>query len=138
VIERRRFDYYLFHKCRSKINSNLSEAFQRVAGPAWLVHSIVKTVHIPEVASVRLFRCFLRSREGKKLAHLARRIEESQIAGLTPVSGSGFPNHYPRFAKPHLGLNSDHCSAAEFLAIHPVICHYLAGFPLQHFSRRKR
>jgi hypothetical protein len=53
----------------------------------WLVHSIIKTVHIPKSRRARLFRCFLWSREEKKLAHLAWRIEESQIAGLTPVSG---------------------------------------------------
>src|SRR6266702_1484372 len=35
---------------------------------------MVKTVHLPKSRRVRLFRCFLRSREEKKLAHLAGHI----------------------------------------------------------------
>src|SRR5438132_11571362 len=40
----------------------------------WLVHPVVKTVHIPKSRRVRLFRCSLRSRVEKKLAHLAGHI----------------------------------------------------------------
>jgi len=34
---------------------------------------------------------------------------------LSPLRGSAnLTNQYPRFAKPHLGLNSDRCSAARW------------------------
>src|SRR6185369_15940857 len=52
----------------------VGSASSRTGVRTWVIHPMVMAVHPLKSQRVRLFRCSLRSREEKKLAHLASHI----------------------------------------------------------------
>src|SRR6202007_2286056 len=104
--------YHRICLCRSSQNRGISLFFSssfrvEASGVAsrWLVHPMVKTVYIPKSRRMRLFRCSLRVRVEKNLAHLARRTAgDGTLARPRQrlVQISGFK--YPETAHVLLGL----------------------------------